>query len=72
MVKNPPANVRDEGSVPGLGSSLGEGNGNPFLPGRSHGQMSLAGYSAWDHKRVKQDLATKQQIITSSETCVKD
>ena len=33
MVKNPPANagdVRDAGSVPGLGRSPGEGNGNPL------------------------------------------
>ena len=28
--KNPPANVRDIGSIPGQGRSLGEGNGNPF------------------------------------------
>ena len=33
MVKNPPANagdVRDTGSIPGLGRSPGEGNGNPL------------------------------------------
>ena len=33
VVKNLPANagdLRDTGSVPGLGSSPGEGNGNPF------------------------------------------
>ena len=28
-VKNPPANVGDVGSVPGLGKTPGEGNGNP-------------------------------------------
>ena len=28
-----------------------------FLPGESHGQMSLADYSPWDH-RVRQDWAT--------------
>ena len=56
VVKNPPANagdIRDLGSVPGSGRSLGEGNGNPppvFLPGESHGQRSLAGYRPWDHK----------------------
>ena len=32
-----------------------------FLPGKSHGQRSLAGYSLWGHKRVRHDLATKQQ-----------
>ena len=30
VVKNPPARVRDVGSIPGLGRSHGEGNGNPF------------------------------------------
>ena len=33
MVKNLPANaedVRDEGSIPGLGRSPGEGNGDPL------------------------------------------
>ena len=29
-----------------------------FLPGKSRGQRSLAGYSPWDH-RVRQDLVTK-------------
>ena len=33
-----------------------------FLPGESHGQRSLAGYSQWGH-RVGHDLATKQQQI---------
>ena len=30
MVKNPPANAGDVGSIPGLGRSLGGGNGNPL------------------------------------------
>ena len=33
MVKNPPANAadeRDEGVIPGLGRSSGEGHGNPL------------------------------------------
>ena len=59
VVKNPPANAGDadskkkkkkgdKGSIPGSGISPGEGNGNPlqyFLPGKFHGQRSLAGYS---------------------------
>ena len=32
-----------------------------FLPGESQGQRSLAGYSLCGHKRVRHDLATKQQ-----------
>ena len=30
VVKNLPANAGDEGSIPGLGISPGEGNGNPL------------------------------------------
>ena len=30
-----------------------------FLPEKSHGQRSLAGYSTWGCKRVGHDLATK-------------
>ena len=56
VVRNLPTNardVRDVSSIPGLGRSLGEGNAwrrkwqpTPvFLPGKSHGQRSLAGYS---------------------------
>ena len=30
MVKNPPANAGDMGSIPGLGRSPEEGNGNPL------------------------------------------
>ena len=33
-----------------------------FLPGKSHGQRSLAGYSSWDHRRVRYNLLTKQSI----------
>ena len=51
VVKNPPANagnIRDVGSIPGLGRSPGGGHGYPlpvFLPRESHGQRSLVGYS---------------------------
>ena len=31
MVKNPPENAGDLGSIPGLGRCPGEGNGNPLL-----------------------------------------
>ena len=30
VVKNPPANARGMGLIPGSGRSLGEGNGNPL------------------------------------------
>ena len=35
-----------------------------FLPGKSHGQRSLVGYSPRGHKRVRHELVTKQQQHT--------
>ena len=58
MAKNPPANardIRDAGSIPGLGRSPRGGDGNPspvFQPGESHRLRSLVGYSLWDHKEL--------------------
>ena len=40
----------DLGSIPESGRSPGGGHGNLFLPGESHGQRSLVGYSPWGHK----------------------
>ena len=51
VVKNLPANaedVRDVGSIPGLGRSPGGGHDNPLQYScleNPHGQRSLAGYS---------------------------
>ena len=46
MVMNKPANAGDMGSIAGLGRSPRERNTNPSLPGKSHGQRSLAGWVA--------------------------
>ena len=45
-------NTGDPSSIPGLGRSPGEGmQPTPvFLPGKSHGQRSLVGYSPWGRK----------------------
>ena len=46
-------NARDPGWIPASGRSPGEGHGYPtqvFLPGKSHGQRSLAGHRPWNHK----------------------
>ena len=51
-IKNLPATQGPE-SIPQLGRSPGEGNGNPPQHScleKPHGQRSLAGCSAWDHK----------------------
>ena len=59
-VKNLPANAGDAGLIPGLGRSPGEGNTTAvFLPGKSHGQRSLAGYSLWGRKRVRHNFASE-------------
>ena len=58
---NKPANAGDMGSVAGLGRSPRERNTNPFLPGKSHGQRSLAGYSPW----VRKESDTTEQLSRS-------
>ena len=53
MIKNQPVNAGDEGLIPGLGRSPGEGHGNPLQYSyleNPHGQRSLAGCSPWSHK----------------------
>ena len=51
-VKNLPANAGDAGSNPGSGGFPGRRKWQPtplFVPGKSHGQRSLVGYSPWGH-----------------------
>ena len=58
MVKNPPANARDMGSIRGLGRSSGEGKGSPLQYSCLGNPMkrSLTGYSPWGRKRIGHDL----------------
>ena len=70
-MKNLPANAGDTGSIPGSGKSPGGGNGKPtpvFLPGRPHGQRSLAGCSPWGHKELDR---TEQRSTHTKHTHVK-
>ena len=63
-VKNPPANAEDVGSISDLGRSPEIGNGNLLQYYCLRNPMdrgALAGYSPWGHRRVRHDLATKQQ-----------
>ena len=53
MVKNPSANAGDVGSIPWFGSSLGEGNGNPFQYSCLENPMDRGTWwatSPWGHK----------------------
>ena len=62
MVKNLLANAGDVGSIPGSERSPGEGNDNAFpefLPGKSHRQRGLVGYSPWSG----QEWDTTERLI---------
>ena len=51
--KESSCNAGDLGSIPGSGRSPGGRKWQPtpvFLPGESHGQRSLTGYSLWSCK----------------------
>ena len=37
-----------------------------FLPGKSHGQGSLVGYSSWGRKRVRHDLVHNYHTTTQN------
>ena len=72
-VKNPPAKVRDirdVGSIPESGRSLGGGHGNPLqysYLGESHGKKSSVGYSSRGHKGLDTTEAAEQsQMIHAS------
>ena len=53
VVKNPPANAKDTGSISGSERSLEKkmATWEVFLPGKSHGQRSLTGQGPRDHKK---------------------
>ena len=55
--KESACNAGDLGLTPGFGGSPEGGHGNPlqFLPGESHGQRSLVGYSPWGCKESDTD-----------------
>ena len=40
-----------------------------FLPGESHRQRSLVGYSPWGHERVRHNLATKHNKKRHQRVC---
>ena len=57
VVKDPPANAGDTGSVPGLGRSSGGGNGNPFQYACLENSLDRGVWQALVHKtaRVRHD-----------------
>ena len=64
VVKDPPANAGDSASILLIQRIPWRRKWQPpleLLPGNSHWQRSLAGYSPHSCKRIRHDLATKQQ-----------
>ena len=65
MVKNLSTNAGDMGSIPGSGISPGEENGNALHCSSLGNPMDrlkeLMGYSPRGHKKLRHDLARKQQ-----------
>ena len=56
MVKNPPANAGDEGSIPGSGRSPGGGPGNPLQ------------YSGLENSMDREDLVATVHGVTKRQT----
>ena len=77
MVKNSPVNARDTGSVPGLGRSPRERNGNPFQYSCLHNPMDRGSWWATLHgvaQRVKHDSRDKttssfQSLVNLTDAC---
>ena len=60
MVKNLSANVGDEGSIPGLGRSLGEGNGHPLQYSCLGNPMDREAWLAAAYGVIKESDTTEQ------------
>ena len=70
MVKNPPANagdVTDTGLIPGLGRSLGGGNGNPLQYSCLGNLMDRGAWWATIHELTKSQIATEHACIHTKE-----
>ena len=55
---NPPANAGDMNSIPGLGKSLGEGNGNPLQYSCQGNPMDRGAWQAAVHAVAKESDMT--------------
>ena len=60
VVKNPPSNAGDAGSIPGLGRLPGEGNGNPLQYSCLENPMDRGGWWAILHRVAKSQ--TQQRV----------
>ena len=63
MVKNPPAkggDIRDEGSIPGLGRFPGDGHGNPLQYSFPENPLDRGAWWATVHRVTKSQTGLKQ------------
>ena len=67
--KNPPANSGDRDSIPGLGRSSGEENGNPLQDSCLENSMNRGAWQATVHgvTRVGHNLASKPPVMKQSQ-----
>ena len=67
VVKNLPANAGDTGSIPGLGRSSGEGNGNPLQYSCLGNPMDRGAWRATAHgvakSRTRRSTHTQHQSL---------
>ena len=61
VVKNPPAKTGDAGSIPGLGGSPGEGNGNPLQYSCLGNPKDRGAWWATVHRVTKSQTRLNQQ-----------
>ena len=61
MVKNPPSNAGDSGSIPGWGRSLGGGNGNSLQYSGLENTMDREAWQATVH-RIAQSRTQRKQL----------
>ena len=65
-VKNLPANARDAGSIPGLGGSPGEGNGNSLQYSCLENSMDRGGWWATVHGVAKSRIRTEHVAFATN------
>ena len=63
MVKNPPANAGDSGSVPDLGRFPGEGNGNPLQYSYLENPMTEEPGGLQSMGSQESDMTQRQQLV---------
>ena len=69
MGKNPPANAGEVGSIPGLGRSPGEGNGNPLQYSRLGNPMDRGAWWATVHRVAKSQTRLRSEERRVGKEC---